>query len=129
MSDRAEYQKEWRFKNIEREKKRQASYYQQKKEEQRNRDLKSKYGITLEQYNVMYENQEGKCACCGIDESQLKEKYASHHSRFCVDHDHNTGKVRQLLCQKCNTLVGFLEKRKDTLGKALEYIEKHRETT
>ncbi len=126
MQDRKEYKKQWRLKNIEREKEKKVEYYKQNKEAQRERDLQSKYKISLEDYNNMFVAQEGKCACCGISEAELQIKYDSFHARFCVDHDHQTNKVRQLLCHKCNTLIGYLEKRKDILGKALAYIDKHR---
>lgn len=126
MQDRKEYKKRWRLKNIEREKEKKIEYYKQNKEAQRERDLQSKYKISIEDYNNMFVAQEGKCACCGISEAELKSKYDSFHARFCVDHDHQTNKVRQLLCHKCNTLIGYLEKRKEILGKALDYIDKHR---
>jgi hypothetical protein len=130
MQDRAEYKKEWRMKNLEKEKARQAAYYQENKTEQRRRDLKSRYNLSLEEYEKMYEDQEGRCACCGKTEQELKEQYSSSiHSKLCVDHDHDTGKVRQLLCHKCNTFIGYLETRQDILGKAFEYIERHRKTT
>lgn len=129
MTDRKEYQKAWREKNIEKEKARQRAYYRNNKEAQRERDLKSRYGLSLEDYDKMTVAQQGQCAVCGIKEEMLKDVYKSHHARFCVDHNHETGEVRQLICHKCNTLVGYLETRAGILQKALDYLEKHKTTT
>ena len=61
-----------------------------------------RYGIDLkETYAELIEKQGGKCACCGCDESKQKRK-------FSVDHEHDTGKVRGLLCTNCNTAIGKL---------------------
>ena len=63
----------------------------------RNRQLKCRYGITLEDYEKMYSDQNGKCKLC------KKEK------RLVVEHNHENGKVRGLTCDKCNHLLGHLE--------------------
>ena len=70
----------------------------------RKKELKKKYGITLEQYDEMFEAQGGICAIC--KESDITGK------RLSIDHDHETGKVRGLLCGKCNTRIGVLENKK-----------------
>lgn len=67
---------------------------------QRNRRLKAEYGITLDEYKVMFDNQDGKCFIC-LQESLKKT--------LSVDHNHATGKVRKLLCVQCNWLIGKLE--------------------
>jgi hypothetical protein len=59
--------------------------------------------LTDEQYNQMIIKQEGKCAICSL----IFEKS---HLKPVEDHDHNTGKVRGILCQKCNMDLGFIEK-------------------
>jgi hypothetical protein len=58
--------------------------------------LKSTYGITLEQYDAMVKEQGGVCAICG-------ERPEEH---LCVDHSHATGKIRGLLCRRCNSGLG-----------------------
>ena len=58
-------------------------------------DLKAKYGTTLADYNAMYERQGGRCAICGVVAGKLV-----------VDHNHQTGKVRELLCNLCNAMIG-----------------------
>lgn len=75
--------------------------------------LKKKYGLTLEQYQQMFENQNGKCAIC-----QEEEK-----GRLLpVDHDHSNGKVRGLLCGNCNRGLGLFKDNKDLLQKAANYL-------
>jgi hypothetical protein len=64
--------------------------------EQRKR-MKHKYGMTEEQVAAMFEAQSGKCALCGEEKP------------LCVDHDHDTGKVRGGLCNRCNIVLGRYE--------------------
>ena len=84
---------------------------------QRNRTLKYKYGITIEDYNKMFADQEGKCGICKRHYFQLGKTLA-------VDHCHTTGKVRQLLCDFCNRTLGVYEKRPEIFKAFDEYLEK-----
>ena len=72
------------------------------------RDMKYKrnYKITLEQYEEIYRKQGGVCAVCFERETM---KYLGKVRELCVDHDHNTGKVRGLLCSNCNRALGLLQ--------------------
>lgn len=80
--------------------------------------LRRTYGITLEQYNEMYEAQNGLCAICGkSDEIEGR--------RLAVDHDHNTGNVRALLCGICNRGLGSFQDNADLLVKATRYLIKY----
>lgn len=81
----------------------------------RNQVLK-RYGITPEQVNEMGEAQDWKCAICTTDILE-----APH-----IDHDHATGKVRQLLCLHCNIGLGHFQDKPDILEKAIAYLKKHR---
>ncbi len=74
---------------------------------------KSLYGITIEEYNILLEFQEGKCAICGRPPKNR---------RLAVDHDHKTGEVRGLLCMRCNQT---LHERVDMewLANAYEYLD------
>ncbi|KKN59760.1 hypothetical protein LCGC14_0538500 [marine sediment metagenome] len=67
-------------------------------------NMKWRYGITLAEYDEMFETQDGVCAICELP---------SINCRLSVDHDHKTGKVRGLLCHPCNMSLGVYEKRKD----------------
>lgn len=78
----------------------------------RNTQLKIKYGITIEDYNLLYSQQQECCILCGIHQSKL-----SH--RLHVDHDHNTKRIRGLLCKACNNKIGWFEIRKKQI---LEYL-------
>jgi len=88
----------------------------------RSRELKKKYGISLEDYQQMAEQQGDCCAICGTTEKGMargRKRYWS------VDHNHETGAVRGLLCQKCNTLIGLADDNVEILRKAILYLEKY----
>lgn len=78
-----------------------------------NARLKHLYGITLEQYNKMVVSQNGLCAIC--DKPPVDE-------RLVVDHCHNTGKVRGLLCRLCNSGIGKLGDDVERLKRAVAYL-------
>lgn len=77
--------------------------------------LKRNYKISLEDYNFIYESQKGKCAICGKDRKELKYDLA-------IDHNHTTGKIRGLLCNSCNSLIGCAEDNKDIIQSAIDYL-------
>lgn len=80
--------------------------------------LKRKYGITLEEYELMNFNQKGLCAICG---NPFTDK------NLFVDHCHVTNKVRALLCTKCNSILGLANDNVAILKKAIEYILFHQD--
>ena len=82
--------------------------------------LKTKYNLTKEDYNKKLIEQNHKCAICGIDEKDAPR------SKLLVDHCHNTGKIRGLLCNNCNTGIGFLKDSISTMAKAITYLDKHK---
>ena len=86
----------------------------QKKVNFRNR-LK-RYGMTQEEYNSTFESQNGRCAICQtiIDNDTCK-----------IDHNHDTGKVRGILCASCNTGVGLFKDSAEILGCSIEYLKKN----
>ena len=88
--------------------------------EEKERHLLRTYNMTLEQWNLLYSNQNGICANPHCDKSE--------HGRLplYVDHDHETGKVRGLLCARCNTDLGRLEDKNRIEGLYL-YLEQHAE--
>jgi hypothetical protein len=88
----------------------------------RARHLMREYGITLEQYAEMEAKQGGLCAICKQPETQERKgvKY-----RLAVDHCHKTGKVRGLLCFKCNSAMGSFEKRDVPIANIENYLEKY----
>ena len=88
--------------------------HQANPERTRNNDLKRNYGITLEEHTKMYENQNGVCAIC-------KKPGDGKWKKLCVDHCHTTGKVRGLLCKRCNIALGEVGDNISTLQKMIEY--------
>jgi hypothetical protein len=92
-------------------------HYGAEKERNRNRKLRSKYGITLDDYDKMLSNQNGVCAICCETLIRLDKK--TH-----VDHDHSTGRVRGLLCQECNLGIGFLKDNYQICEKAGAYLNR-----
>lgn len=85
--------------------------------------LKKRYGLTLEQHAEMLVRQNGRCAICG-DPPDPNGVRAS--SRLHVDHDHETGQNRELLCNRCNRGVGYFRDDPNLLRAAAEYIARHR---
>jgi len=90
--------------------------YKEKPENKEKKYIKSLmrfYNITKEDYNKMFDNQTGRCAIC-FCESNIK---------LCVDHNHTTGKVRGLLCKKCNSAIGLLKDNTEFLYRAIKYLQ------
>jgi hypothetical protein len=75
--------------------------------------LVGRYGITVEQYQKMYVQQNGRCAICDREDSNTLH----------IDHNHKTGKVRGLLCGACNRGIGMFGDNKDLLMNAMEYLD------
>ena len=82
----------------------------------KNKQLKKRYGITIDQYNDLFESQKGCCAICE------KPRELGGRSGLYIDHDHNTNKVRGLLCPGCNYAIGVFRENKEHLNKAIEYL-------
>jgi len=85
-----------------------------RKESNRSCTMMSRYGITIEEYDVMLKRQNYVCAIC--------QNKCSTGKRLAVDHDHDTKKVRGLLCRKCNRGLGHFRSVED-LRKAILYLE------
>jgi hypothetical protein len=75
--------------------------------------LRTEYGLTLEEYDILLKSQNNVCAICG-KESKKKA--------MCVDHDHVTGKIRGLLCDLCNTGLGAFHDNPKLVAIAAEYL-------
>jgi len=84
----------------------------------RNRNLKSRFGITREDYNNLLKDQNYKCAICGTDDP----KTTGTPGTWCVDHCHITGRIRGLLCARCNGALGLFSDNKELLYKAIRYL-------
>lgn len=75
--------------------------------------LRREYGLSLEKYDELLSQQGGRCAIC---------KHPPSGRTLSVDHDHSTGKVRGLLCNQCNSALGFFNDNEDRLAAALTYL-------
>ena len=118
--EKSKYDKELYQENKEEINKKNKKYNSEHKERVKDNRLQRLYGITSENYNKMYDEQEGCCYICGI----YKEKEGNRYNVLCVDHDHEIGKVRGLLCHRCNKAIGLLEDDEQLLLKAIEYLKK-----
>jgi Recombination endonuclease VII len=83
------------------------------KETRRKNKLKQKYGITPEEYDKMFTEQNGVCYLCGSDHQRRPLN---------VDHCHSTGRIRKLLCDKCNMALGLVNDSKELLLKMIGYL-------
>lgn len=120
------YQKQWREANAEAVQGYQKAYNQEYRERDevqaatRKRHLKKHYGLTPECFNKMWAEQSGKCLICEIDMAPRgREKHAA-----CIDHNHETGEIRGLLCRGCNHGIGSLGDSPKVLQSAIEYLQK-----
>src|SRR5690606_20515055 len=88
------------------------------------RSLKRDYGLTLEEYEAMIKDQNGRCAICNEIPKEIPRKNGVSW-RFAVDHCHESGKVRALLCVRCNTALGHFRDNPQYMIAAAGYIQKH----
>ena len=79
--------------------------------------MRTKFGLTVADYNQLYRDAE--CWVCGATESVVAGKPA----RLVVDHDHQTGKIRGILCHYCNMAVGLGEDNPAMLRRMADYLE------
>ena len=136
-----EYMRKWRAQNKEKNAEYQKEYYkeyrkkhaeklanQNKKWREANKEqdalvmlkarLKRKYNLSIEEYNTLIESQNNSCKICGTHATNnIKGK-------LYIDHCHTTGKVRGLLCMKCNSALGLLNDNKELVQNLLDYLNK-----
>ena len=77
--------------------------------------LKTRYKLSLDEYNALVAKHDGNCAICNNPPTAYFKLY--------IDHDHTTGKVRGLLCSQCNSLLGMAKENIDTLQAAISYLK------
>jgi hypothetical protein len=82
--------------------------------------IRKTLGVTAEQYEQMYETQSGKCAICGTTDPGGKR------TRFSIDHCHDTGAIRGLLCVSCNSGLGYFKDDISRLEGAVAYLKGHK---
>jgi hypothetical protein len=109
--------KKWHEENAERKSELNKQWYFNNFEYTRIRHNKI-FNFTLKDYNNMLTQQVSGCTICG---KTIKENGKA----LAIDHDHKTGKVRALLCSRCNLMLGIVNDNLDILKKAVEYLEKY----
>jgi hypothetical protein len=99
-------------------------WYQENKDRahryDRKYDLKKNYGITIEEYDRILAEQGGGCAICGADVSDGRKRYLD------IDHCHESGRVRGILCSNCNRGIGCFLDTPERCRAAAEYLERVR---
>lgn len=90
-------------------------------ESHRKHTLKVRYGMTYADFLIKFAEQSGCCTIC-----KRAMSLASHKSNSVVqDHDHSSGRNRDLLCFKCNAAIGLFDEVTDTMRSAIAYLEEH----
>lgn len=89
-------------------------------DKQRKRRIEQHYGITVDEYQKLLVSQDGRCAICRTTEPRGR---GAHNSlSFYIDHDHQTGVVRGLLCHACNTGLGAFRDSSTSMNSAIQYL-------
>ena len=83
------------------------------------RMIEKKFGMDRHDYQNMLDEQNGTCAICDGTETHSQRT----EGRLSIDHCHTTGKVRGILCNQCNSLLGWARDDINTLQRAIEYLE------
>ncbi len=94
------------------------------------RNIKKRYSISKNQFDQMVKKQKSSCAICGVKFANLfhphnKESFTYHASAPRVDHNHKTGLIRGLLCDRCNLLIGEAHENTMVLVNAIKYLRKN----
>ena len=108
----------WRERNIERVHAYEKATRARRKVLLHAESLKRHYGLSLQQYNAFLRRQHNVCAICG---NTNRSGW-----RLAVDHDHHTGRIRALLCHKCNLALGYLNEDPKLAQKLLRYMQQHK---
>jgi hypothetical protein len=91
---------------------------------QRERQLQKVYGMSLLEYDARVAAQKGRCAICKRHADEIPQCHNT--NRLAVDHDHMTGRVRDLLCFRCNAALGGIEKCPGGLDAFRAYLDRHK---
>ena len=95
----------WSKKNVDGRRKYHRRKHGENKDHYRARSFKDRYGITLDQAREILESQDGRCAICSLD-IDLDAPGVNHKRKGHMDHCHDTGKPRGVLCRFCNWMLG-----------------------
>lgn len=113
--DRVEKKREYGRSEIRKQRQREAYKNPESKKKFKGRMLKRIYGITIEEFENMLKLQNNTCKICPT-------KHLDNNKSLHVDHDHETGEIRGLLCDKCNRGLGYFKDNADFLESAIKYL-------
>ena len=113
----AQYREENRKEILRKQRQYVKEHREERNEYSRKWHLKDKFNLSYEDWLVMWESQNERCAICG-------EPFISP-SNACIDHNHKTNEIRGLLCRKCNAAIGLLNNDSELLKKAIKYLKKY----
>lgn len=108
----------YREKNKKLIKRKKREYHKENPHIKRRSYLKLEYGLTLEDYDKLLKSQNGLCKICNADNPNCEQ-----HKHLYIDHCHSTGKVRGLLCGRCNSAIGHMKDNIEYFEKAIEYLK------
>ena len=116
-NQRNKYNSEYRKENLEKTKAYKTEYEAKPENRVRAREraYQRKYGLSIEQVAEMLKEQNNLCKICLVNLPTTTEAR--------VDHDHQTGKVRGILCHPCNVALGLFKDSKENLAQAIKYLE------
>lgn len=118
------YGREWYHKNKERRVRQATEWNRNNRRKRHSYWIHQKHGITLDEYEAMLVRQGGVCAICKEPETVRHNNGQTR--RLPIDHDHATGQIRDLLCYRCNSMIGYSREREDLLLAAIDYLKKHK---
>lgn len=119
---RVMYAKQWKETSGYEERRRQERSTPEGRLELREKQLNKRYGMSHEDYERKLGAQNGRCACCDRPLQKTRAGKSPH-----IDHCHATGRVRGILCVRCNNVLGMVKDSEEMLGKFAHYIRKHKE--
>jgi hypothetical protein len=114
--------RKWHTENKEKVRLRNKSWQENNRDKVKHNTLMSAHGISYEKYKEMLQRQDGVCAICKKKECKIVKKTGRVKS-LCVDHSHENGNIRGLLCDDCNVAIGKFKEDIGSLKNAIEYLE------
>lgn len=116
-----EYGKKYREKHKDRIKLKKRKYQKEKPQIKYNWYLQKQYGISLKEYEEIFKLQDNSCAICKSKKVKNKQ-----HKYLHLDHCHKTGKIRGILCSRCNVGLGHFNDDIKLLYEVIRYLEKNK---
>jgi len=126
LEEKYEFTREWKKRNREYLREYEKEYYKKPQSPviRRRYSLKKKYGLTIEQYDEMLQKQNNVCAICQEPSLSLDPR-TNKVRRLAVDHCHKTGKIRGLLCSKCNKGIGLFRDNPVLFANVIKYLQEN----